>query len=285
MSAALGLATAVSSVAPTGLGLSDAIALGVLQGIAEFLPISSSGHLSLAQQLLGVRPEEGGHSFNIILHAGTLLAVLVIYRRDLLGLLRGTVERNPTTIRMLRALVIGTLPLGLVLIPAIEDAVVAIESRPRAVGAALLLTAAMLFFSHRRHPPVSDEPVSPTTGHGSTRPRPPRPLFAVIPGVSRSGSTIAAALALGYSRGDAARFSFLLSIPAIGGATAKELLGLIGSEGPLHFDPLIFLAGFAVSALTGLLALTALLRLLGRFGMLPFVPYLFLVGLAAIVFG
>src|SRR5690606_12970042 len=131
-----------------------------------------------------------------------------------------------------------------------EELVVRMEGEVRWVGAALLGTAAMLAFSHRSTPPRDDAATPPTWRHalliGCAQ------LIAVTPGISRSGSTIAAALALGLGRARAARFSFLLSIPAIVAATGKEALELLTSDAPLQFDPGPFALGFAVSFAVGL---------------------------------
>jgi undecaprenyl-diphosphatase len=268
-----------------GIGYGMATFLGVLQGVAEFLPISSSGHLSLAQAWLGVDAEAAGHSFNIVVHTGTLLAVLVVYRRDLIELVRGLFDSEavPWARRMWLALIVGSLPLGFVLIPGVEELVVRMEGEVRWVGAALLLTAALLAFTHRKRVVRDDEQLPPQLGHalliGFAQ------LVAVIPGVSRSGSTIAAGLAVGLGRARAARFSFLLSIPAIAAATAKEGLELALGDDPLLFDPGPFALGLVVSFVVGLLSLRLLLRLIEKVGMLPFVPYLVLLGVAAVIFG
>ncbi len=149
------------------------------------------------------------------------------------------------------------------------------------MGVALLLTAGLLAFTHRSNPPEDDRegPVEPWQGGliGVAQ------LLAVTPGVSRSGATIAAALALGLDRARAARFSFLLSIPAIGGATAKEVLDLVKAEHLPPIDPIAFAIGFFASFVVGLLSLRALLALLERFGLLPFVPYLLALGSVAIL--
>jgi undecaprenyl-diphosphatase len=275
----------VDPSAPQQLDVAAAAGLGALQGIAEFLPISSSGHLSLGQLWLGIDPAAGGHSFNIVVHAGTLLAVLWVYRDDLRRIVTGTLfpEGEPLARATVLALVVGTLPLGLFLLPGLEELVIAFEGDARKVGAALLATAAMLAFSHRRHPP-DDELVHP----------PPlwqagliglAQLVAVLPGVSRSGSTMSAALALGMGRARAARFSFLLSIPAIAGASAKEILDLASGEGTAAIDPVAFAVGFLASFVVGLASLRVLLALIGRVGLLPFVPYLLALGAAAILLG
>lgn len=269
----------------TEIGYGLAAFLGALQGVAEFLPISSSGHLSLAEAWLGVDAAVAGHSFNIVVHAGTLLAVLLVYRKDLLDLLRGLFSPAavPWARPMWLALILGSLPLGVVLLPGVEEQVVRMEGEVRMIGVALLFTAALLGFTHRRKPP-SDDPHKPPSRDqavliGFAQ------LLAVAPGVSRAGSTIAAGLALGLGRARAARFSFLLSIPAIVAATGKEALSLLTSAAPLHFAPGPFALGFVVSFLVGLASLALLLRLITHVGMLPFVPYLLVLGSAALIIG
>lgn len=272
---------------PSGveLGYGLAALLGALQGVAEFLPVSSSGHLALAQRWLGVDAEAAGHSFNIVVHAGTMLAVLLVYRRDLFDLVRGLFD--PQAVAWARpmwlALILGSLPLGVVLIPGVEDAVVQMEGNVRAVGVALLITAALLAFTHRRVTPSDEERQPPSRMQavkiGFAQ------LLAITPGISRSGSTIAAGLALGLGRARAARFSFLLSIPAITAATGKEALDLLTGDAPIQFAAGPFALGFAVSFGVGLLSLSLLLRLIQRVGMLPFVPYLVVLGGIALIVG
>ncbi len=303
-----------------------AVLLGALQGVAEFLPISSSGHLAVAQAWLGIDAASGGHTFNIVVHAGTLGAVMVFYRNDLktlaqawlwprdvavarhsagesptpepLALADDLIERSSTrlgpdvdlvpsrvgprlnTARALGlALVLGTLPLVVALTPFAEAVVVHAESDMRWLGAAFLATAALLTISHR-----------PDPSRSLTAPRPwqalvigAAQLLAVMPGISRSGSTIAAGLMLGLGRLTAARFSFLLAIPAILGASTKEAIDLwrhgIGSA----LDPISLVLGFGVSFLVGTLTLQALMRLIVRVGLWPFVPYLAGLGLFLLV--
>ncbi|MEZ4452048.1 MAG: undecaprenyl-diphosphate phosphatase [Nannocystaceae bacterium] len=256
-----------------------AAGLGALQGVTEFLPISSSGHLSLAQIWLGVDLSAVGHRFNIVVHAGTLVAVLWEYRRDLVKLLRGVFVGDAEARKLFLGLVIATLPLGLVLTPPIESTILAVEANPRWIGVGLWITAALLTFAHLRRPR--------DTG-GDVLPSPPSALaiglfqlLAVTPGISRSGSTIAAGVGLGLSRVAAARFSFLLSIPAILGASAKESLAILREPAPATDEWTVFAIGFAVSLVVGLLSLRLLVHLLVRVGLLPFVPYLVLAGAAA----
>lgn len=264
---------------PNAIDASAAAALGALQGVAEFLPISSSGHLALGQAWLGVEAESGGHTLSVILHAGTLLAVLVHYRHTLRELIIGFIRNDDggKARKMVAALFVGSLPLALALVPGVKNTIMAVEGNVRAIGVALLITAAALAFSHREKSPddASDEapPLNFSLLIGLAQ------LVAITPGISRSGLTIAAALALGLGRARAAQFSFLLSIPAICGATLDELrhFGEINIEG----TPL--LVGFGVSFLVGITSLGFLLRVIARVGMLPFVPYLVVVGSLALV--
>jgi undecaprenyl-diphosphatase len=305
-----------------------AVALGALQGVAEFLPISSSGHLALAEAWLGVDPSAGGHTFNIVVHAGTLLAVLLFYRQDLGALARAVLQPRPVpivhphdlpqgpgqdeplalrddlidgpgprpgppldvvparvgpplnTVRaLLFALVIGTLPLVLALSDTTMAVVLAAEGSTRWIGAGFLITAALLFFSHRKHDAAASlEAPRPWQGLviGLAQ------LVAILPGISRSGATMAAAMALGLGRLSAARFSFLLSIPAILGASLKETLDLLEHGGPTGIEPASYALAFFTAFLVGTLTLRALMTLLVRVGLLPFVPYLIALGVAVL---
>lgn len=275
-----------SVLAPGDLSPLSAALLGALQGIAEFLPISSSGHLSLMQQWLEIDAEAAGHRFNITVHAGTLLAVLAYYRHDLIELARTCTERErgKPARALILALVLATLPLSLALTPWFEAWIIAAEQDPRAIGVALLFTALLLLFTHRRsQADNTDSEPAPTPGKaiviGLFQ------LVATLPGVSRSGSTIAAALALGHSREQAARFSFLLSIPAILGASLKEGLSILAETSPQTVDIGPFVIGFIVSFVVGLASLKLLIAVLVRVGLLPFVPYLVAIGTAALIWG
>lgn len=288
----LGLASTAAWASPSASGGKEltiwfAILLGAIQGATEFLPVSSSGHLSLGQAWLGIDPESAGHRFNIVLHAGTLIAVIWVYRQDvrkLFGVLVRPMQDTPDRRRLLRML-LASLPLGIALIPAVEALVVSMETQVRLVGFALLVTAAILFAAFR-----------PGRGEGETTEEPPTAkqailigiaqVCAVLPGISRSGSTIAAGLAVGLDRPRAARFSFLISLIAVGGATAKELLDILGDSASGESIAIIpFAAGFVASLIVGLLSLRGLLYLVGKGRMLGFVIYLLLMGGIAIAVG
>lgn len=264
--------------------LSPALAalLGVLQGITEFLPISSSGHLSVFQLWLGIDASSAGQSFNIVVHAGTLLAVLWCYRQDIWQLLKSVQptqsKAHASSRQLLFALMIATLPLFLVLIPGVEEFVIAAQSKPLYLGLGFFTTALLLFFSHRYRPDTA----------ATEAPNAQQALvigffqfIAIMPGISRSGSTMAAGLSLGMERISAARFSFLLSIPTILAASLKETVELIHVGGG-DFDLQAFAVGFICSFVVGIISLRLLLRMIARVGLLPFVPYLVGMGVLTI---
>ena len=275
----------MSAIAGAGeLSVWMAILLGALQGATEFLPVSSSGHLALAQAWLGIDPAAAGHRFNIVAHAGTLIAVVWVYRTDVLELLRA-VAKPTAHRRLLGMILLASIPLGLVLIPGVEETVIAIESSVRIIGGAFLLTAAILFVAFRGQSEESGELTD-------TPPSPKQSILvglaqvvAIIPGISRSGATIAAGIGVGLPRADAARFSFLISLVAVGGAATKETIEIATTAEPLPGGPLPLLAGFVTSLVVGLLCLRALLYLVKQGRVLPFVIYLLLLAGAAITLG
>ncbi|MCP4571931.1 MAG: undecaprenyl-diphosphate phosphatase [bacterium] len=208
------------------IDLLNMLLLAVVQGFTEFLPISSSGHLVLLQRVLGAH--EGDLFFDVVLHVGTLGSVLVVYRAEVRRLLR----LDAAARAYVMALVVGTLPAVVVGLVA-KDAVEAVFSRPIFAAGGLLLTAVVLFSTRAAYR-------SGQAAAGAWEPRAPRPwralvvgtaqALAILPGVSRSGSTIAACLWLGVERTEAARFSFLLSVPAIAGALVLQLAdGAVGT--------------------------------------------------------
>lgn len=284
-----GLAHAADASAPaTELTLTMAVLLGIVQGITEFLPISSDGHLALGQAILGLQGGAGGHRFTIVVHAGTLLAVVWTYRDDLVALARTVLRpgQDSTERRLLLAMLVASLPLGLAVLPGVEAAIVAMESQVRWVGVWLWVSGLALWIGFRRerlHPPQHPGAI-PTLRQaliiGLAQ------VTAILPGLSRSGMTISSALVVGLDRAMAARFSFLISIIAVSGAVAKEVLGVAlghGDEAPIAAAPL--LAGFATSLIVGLFALRGLLLLVGRGRVLGFVVYLAIVGAIAIAVG
>ncbi|MCL2677582.1 MAG: undecaprenyl-diphosphate phosphatase [Clostridiales bacterium] len=228
----------------------QAILLGLLQGLAEFLPISSSGHLVIFRSFFGM--EEVMLTFDVFLHLGTLFAVIVVFFKDIVAILR-----RPFSKEML-LLIIATVPVvfaGLFL----GDFVTKVFSSVIPIALALIFTGLLLFFSDnfqgRRKMKDLSKFEALVVG-----------LFqavAILPGVSRSGATIFAALACGMTRKAAARFSFLLSIIAILGAAGKQSFDVIKETGGLTLQPYYF-AGMAAAAFAGICAILFFLRLLEK---------------------
>lgn len=247
--------------------------LAVVQGLSEFLPISSDGHLVICEQALGVG--EAGLMVTVALHLGTLTSVLWVYRRDVRGLLADLFHAQP---RLAALVLLGTLPAGVVGI-AFRDFFHGQFQSGRSAAFGLLVTSAVLFIAdgaRRRHAAsgAGDRPIDWRAALliGCAQ------AVAIFPGVSRSGSTIGAGLLLGVAPVEAARFSFLLSIPAVLGAALLELGAFLGSR-PAGADLGVLGLGLVVSALVGLVALRALLAFLNRGAFVWFGVYCALVGL------
>lgn len=257
-----------------------ALLLGLIQGAAEFLPVSSSGHLALLSSYFPDFVPDTGLLFPVLLHLGTLLPLLVFCRRELAALpgeLRGLLRREPggKAAGLILPLVLGTLPLvpAALLLSGLEG----LAARPRFIGAVLLCNGLLLLLGDRL---VPGRKALPSAGDALAVGL--MQALAALPGLSRSGSTVTAGLLRGLDRQAALRFSFLLSVPAVLGAAILQLLRVL-KEG---FDPRLLapcLAGMAAAAVSGWfsLRLTRRLALLGRFG--PFGIYCLALGLAALL--
>jgi undecaprenyl-diphosphatase len=242
------------------VSLLTAALLGLVQGLTEFLPVSSSAHLLLFRAWLGWEGESLGLAFDVACHLGTLLAVMVYFWPDLLGMLKAAPRLfGPSReARLARLIVIGTIPVAIV------GALFAdfIETQTRApwvtvftlsLGAVGLL-AAERWGRHEREVDGIEPAHAFTFGLAQAS--------ALIPGVSRSGITITTGMLLGFRREAAARFSFLLGVPAILAAGAKEGLELVERGGLSSGDTAIFITGFASSAIVGYLTIKYFLRFL-----------------------
>lgn len=242
----------------------QAIVLGIVQGATEFIPVSSSGHLVLVPWLLGW--SSPGLTFDTILHWGTLLAVVGYFRRDLAALVRaglhGLVTRHPFATleaRLAWLLVVATLPAALAGL-ALERQFEALFNAPIFVAAFLLLTGLLLwasegFGSRLRDLASVNAPDALTLGIAQA--------LAIAPGISRSGSTIAAGLLRGLDRPAAARFSFLMMVPIVFGAGLCQLVEL-AETGLAPGQPALLLVGFVAAAVTGYACIAFLLDYLRR---------------------
>ncbi|HEX2153105.1 MAG TPA: undecaprenyl-diphosphate phosphatase [Acidimicrobiia bacterium] len=253
----------------------SAIIWGLVQGLTEFLPISSSGHLVLVPAFLsaaGLELEEPSLAVSAVLHLGTLAAVLVYFRSDVLRLLRFRHDRDSRRLWLL--LIIGTIP-ALIGLP-LRDPLERLQDDPRLVGVALLGTALILLVGSRllggRRVLEQARPIDAVVV-GLAQ------AVALIPGVSRSGSTIVAGTARGLSPAEAARYSFLLGIPTIAGGGLLSLVDVSESGG---LEPSL-IVGLVVAAVSGYAAIALVLAALRRVGLIPFAVYAMVVGVAAIV--
>lgn len=252
------------------MSIFQAAFLGAIQGVCEFLPISSSGHLVLFQQLMGL--QEGSQLFDVMLHLGTLLAVFIVLFKDIVLIIK-----HPTG-KTMRLLIVATIPTVIIAV-LFKKPLDAAFSTGRFLGISFIFTALLLL-------------VAENYGGGKKRLKETKytdsvkiGIFqgvALLPGVSRSGSTIAGSLLSGLDRNFAARFSFLMSIPAILGAVVLEGKDLIsGGLSNVQWTPIA--VGVAVAAVTGILSIKLMLRIIKKASLKGFSIYLFIIGLLVLV--
>ena len=264
--------------------------LALVQALTEFLPISSSGHLVLASELFGWQYQ--GLSFDLALHFGTLLAVLVYFRRDVAELVRQVLAWRPGqrlngAQRLALGITLATIPAGLAGL-ALGDAGAMLLRHPLVIATNLIVFGVLLWLADRhasrmhREPAATDRPVAEALGSLSL----PRALLigcaqalALMPGTSRSGATMTAGLFLGLDRASAARYSFLLSIPVMVLATAHSAWEI--RDAPLNgAGGLLDMAiGAAIAAVAGWFVIHFFLGVIRRIGTAPFVVYRVLLGL------
>jgi undecaprenyl-diphosphatase len=248
----------------------QAALLGVVQGLTEFLPVSSSAHLIFARLFFGFDGDKFGLAFDVACHVGTLIAVLIYFRTEIARLVAALPRlfdlRDPEA-RLIWLLVIGTLPavvVGLLFKHRIED-----ELRTPAIAASMLAAGGLLFFVAEALGSKTRPESSLTFGEaaliGCAQ------ALALVPGVSRSGATITAALFIGLRRAEAARFIFLLAIPAILGAAASEAPKLL--KAGLGDTASLFLIGVVTSAIVGYAAVKFFIRYLGNHSLAVFAWY------------
>ena len=254
--------------------LLQAIILGIVQGITEFFPVSSSGHLVIAQAIFGIK--ETMLAFDIFLHFGTLVSIAIFFHRDIIDLFVSTASVAPRRSTLV-CLIVATIPTAMIGF-LFKDMVENLFGSPKLVGAMLLVTGAWLFFaSHRskkiKQPSKLNFLNSIIIGIAQG--------IAVVPGISRSGATIGAGLATGLEREAAFKFSFLLAIPAVAGACMLKAhkITTIVAKG----EALIFLAGGIAAAVTGVITLKALLGLVKNNKLSLFGIYCILAGILVII--
>jgi undecaprenyl-diphosphatase len=258
-----------------------AIILGIVEGVTEFLPVSSTGHLILATELLGFDAEKWA-AFNVIIQLGAILAIVVLYWRTFWAVLEGMLKGNPISFRFVRNVLVAFLPsaiLGFLLINRIE----ALLGSPYVVAVALILggVAILLIENLVRRTDVvgvAEMPLKTAIGVGIVQ------CLAMIPGVSRSGATIMGGLSLGVERRTAAEFSFFLAIPTMVGATTLELVKhhdtLMSGASGVGFGTVA--VGFVVSFIVAIVIVRGFVAYISRHGFAPFAWYRIVAGLVAL---
>ena len=275
------------------MNLLMSILMGIIQGVAEFLPISSSGHLALFQTFFGMENVEESHMFfTVLLHFGTLISVCLVYWKDIVEMIRefflgvGSLAKGkgignppPPARRMVMLIIVATLPLFVMVF--FKDALEVLFANSILVSCALIVTGFILFFSDRlargrknaRSATVVDALLV-----GCAQ------AVAIIPGISRSGATISTGMMRGFDRSFAVRFSFLMSLPAVLGANVLELSKAVKAGFDTSLLP-VYLTGVVVAAVVGYFAIRLVKTLAdqGKFG--KFAYYCWGVGLGSLIAG
>ena len=268
----------------------NAILLGLIQGISEFLPISSSGHLSILNNLFGLNTDVNGHMFfDVLLHLGTLVSIAVVYWKDIVSMffeVLGFVNLGPAAgerknrypaARLFFMIILATLPLVLIL--PMKDQLETLYYHSVFIGISLILTGCMLYVSDKMTPgkkTATNMTVLDALIIGLCQ------CVATVPGLSRSGTTITAGIATGLNREFAVKFAFLMSIPAVLGANLLTLVDAIRDGIDWSLVP-AYLVGMAVAAISGISSIRLLhyVAKRGRFG--GFAYYCWVVGVLAII--
>jgi len=268
------------------LTLGAVILLAIIQGLTEFFPVSSSGHLVLGQYFLGV--QSPGVALEVALHLGTVISIIVVYYSDILGLVQGFFsffldpkglqsKKHMVYRKLIVLLVLGSVPTALIGILFI-DTFERLFASPQIIGYTLIITGIILTISSRMQ---GRKPLDKITGIDAVIVGVGQGL-AITPGISRSGLTISTALLRGLDRDAATRFSFLLSLPAILGAAILKMPTLM--DGTIGYPLWWVLVGVAVSALTGIFAIRGLMSVLRQGKLQYFAYYTWVLGLITIVF-
>ena len=259
----------------------EALILGILQGLTEFIPVSSSGHLELGGAFFGLEDPESFFTFNILVHGATFLSVIVVFFKDIRHLLASAfaLRWNADT-RFLALLLISAVPVGIVGLLFEKHIEPLFQGRVALIGAMLLVTSLLLFLT--RIAPSGDKDITLKSAViiGLAQ------VAAILPGVSRSGTTISTALYLGVARATAVRFSFLMALLPIFGANVMKIISLSNDTEAANTVGLASLVVGTVAAfLAGLFACRWMLEIVQKGDISYFSAYCFLAGLAAIGYG
>tara|TARA_B000000475_G_scaffold118936_1_gene96192 strand:+ start:19866 stop:20630 length:765 start_codon:yes stop_codon:yes gene_type:complete len=253
------------------MNIFEAIIIGLVQGLTEFLPISSSGHLVIIQKILKINSP--GNLIEVSAHLGTLLSIILIYKKEIWGII--TSLKSSESKKYIFMIVLATLP-SVVFVLTSKSFIIRLFESVSSVAIALIFTGCILYMSGIKY--YSNKKLSLAKGFliGISQ------AFAIIPGISRSGMTISIALLLGVSSKEAAKFSFMLAVPAIFGATILTFLDAQFDQLKIMITPLVVTA--LVSFVSGLLALKFLIKILNAGKFYYFSFYCILIGLISLLF-
>lgn len=260
------------------MSILEAIIMGIVQGLTEFLPVSSSGHLEIASVILGIEAEEN-MAFTVIVHGGTVLSTIVVFRKWIAQLIAGLFkfQMNQETLFIINILV-SMLPILFVGLFFKDQIEALFTGNLLLVGAMLIVTAVLLTFSGRAKTVNRNMTLKDAFVMGIAQ------AVAVIPGLSRSGATISTGLMLGLRRDEVASFSFLMVLIPIIGMNLLELIGGGFGESASQIGSGALIAGFLASFITGTAACKLMINIVKKGKLVWFAVYCFIIGAAAIIY-
>ena len=256
----------------------DAIILGIIQGLTEFLPVSSSGHLELGKAILGDNsvPEES-LLFTVVLHFATALSTIVVFRKDILGLIKGALKLKwNDDLKFISKIALSMIPAAVIGFTYESQFAELFGGNIKLVGFMLIITALLLYLADKAKSTNKNVSFKNAIVIGVAQ------AIAMLPGISRSGATISTSVLLGNDKTKAARFSFLMVVPLIFGKIAKDIL-----SGDLTYDSGNFTSlsiGFVAAFISGLFACTWMIALVKKSKLTYFAIYCVVVGMSAIIF-
>jgi undecaprenyl-diphosphatase len=247
----------------------EAALLGIVQGLTEFLPVSSSGHLALGQALLGI--ETGDVTFEVIVHFGTMLAVITVLRRRIQALILGLLRRDPASVKMVGLLAVASIPAATVGLT-LQDTIQTAFDSPLMVSIMLIVTGTVLFSTRGLSGERMVDTFWTSVAIGVAQ------AAAIFPGISRSGLTITTGLWCRAEAGEAATFSFLLAMPITAGATAVKIAEFASvGEGTESWS--VLLVGAVAAYVSGVMSIRWMLSILGHGELVRFAYYCWVVGI------